>query len=104
MSGHTPGPWQVIYSRTGYPYQICATDETLRKMPGRIYDVTRWAAIGLPSSEEGLANARLMAAAPQMLAALERVYAAYASSHSTGQRASCWSDVRSAINAARAKT
>lgn len=66
-SGHTPGPWEVVYARNGYPYQIRSTAASPHK-PGGIVDVTRWASISLPSSAEGAANAALIASAPTLLA------------------------------------
>jgi len=69
MSKHTPGPWAVVYSKQGYPYQIDAPNGS--DGPGGIKNITRWAAISFPSSTEGLANARLIAAAPDLLEALQ---------------------------------
>ncbi len=66
-AGHTPGPWEVVYARNGYPYQIRSTAASPHK-PGGIVDVTRWASISLPSSAEGAANAALIASAPTLLA------------------------------------
>ena len=71
MSGrHTPGPWEIVYSKQGYPYAICAPEQSPNK-PGGLTDITRWASISMPSSDEGLANARLISAAPDLLAACE---------------------------------
>ena len=71
MSKHTPGPWVVLTNRAGYPYQIHAPNGDDKK-PGAVGSyITRWAAISLPSSEEGNANARLIAAAPDLLLALQ---------------------------------
>ena len=70
MSKHTPGPWHVVTNWQGYPYQIRASFASEGK-PGGIVDITRWASISLPSSAEGAANAALIAAAPDMLAALK---------------------------------
>ena len=68
---HTPGPWIVKRSGMGYPYQIVALNESDKK-PGAVGKaITRWAAITLPSSDEGKANARLIAAAPHLLAFAE---------------------------------
>ena len=70
MSGkHTPGPWTVRCSSKGYPYQIEAPNGS--RGPGGITCVTRWAAISFPTSTEGQANARLIAAAPDMFAILQ---------------------------------
>ena len=67
MGKHTPGPWQIRFARNGYPYQIDAPNGS--EGAGGIRTVTRWGAISFPSSTEGLANARLIAAAPDLLEA-----------------------------------
>lgn len=65
MSDHTPGPWEIRRSTKGYAYAIRAPNGK------RVKDVTRWAAISVPSLPEGEANARLIAAAPEMLTILQ---------------------------------
>lgn len=66
--GHTPGPWEVVYSPQRRPYGI---DSALAQdAPGNIKHVVRWAGIGFPSSPEATANARLIAAAPELWEAL----------------------------------
>lgn len=70
---HTPAPWIVRYSGSGYPSAIDAPDAD-NKAPGKVgTSITRWNAITLPSSEEGQANAHLIAAAPELLAELEDI-------------------------------
>lgn len=67
----TPGPWIVrVAGKANLPYGITAPDQPYDRKGG-IRDITRWAAITLPSSKEGQANARLIAAAPEMAEALE---------------------------------
>lgn len=67
---HTPGPWAITRSdASGRPYQIRSLGA--KDGPGAIVDVTRWAFLNMPSSPEAEANARLIAAAPDMLAALK---------------------------------
>lgn len=68
MGKHTPGPWEIRRSQSGYPYQIRAPH--IQDAPGAIIDVTRWGSISMPSSEEGEANARLISATPDLLEAL----------------------------------
>jgi len=64
----TPGPWTIATTRRrGYPYRIDAPNGL--RGPGGITSVTRGAAISMPSSAEGQANARLIAAAPCLLKA-----------------------------------
>lgn len=60
---HTPGPWKV--SRTGEELQISAIST-----PG-YFAVIRGACAG--AHEQGEANARLIAAAPELLEALEEL-------------------------------
>jgi len=67
MSAHTPGPWAIGFSSSGYPYEIRADHQCGIK--GAIRSVIRWAGIGLPSSPQALANAHLITAAPELLAA-----------------------------------
>jgi hypothetical protein len=68
----TPGPWVVrVAGPNHYPYAITAPDVPWDKK-GAIRDITRWAAISVPSSPEGQANARLIAAAPEMAELLEQ--------------------------------
>lgn len=72
MSGHTPGPWQ-----TGLPlaekehdmHRMVYCDDSLGS---RIADCST-AGHGISNAQQ-LANARLIAAAPQMLEALELAY------------------------------
>ena len=64
---HTPGPWRVVVGPK-YNSHITATNGFAG--PGGIINVTLPRSIAFPSSAEGQANARLIAAAPEMLAAL----------------------------------
>ena len=61
----------VEYSSKGYPYAINAPFEM--GIPGAVGHVVRWRGIGFPTSEAAKANARLIAAAPDMLEALQAV-------------------------------
>ena len=63
---HTPGPWVVDYSpKTGRPLGITAPGD--EGIPGAVGCVVRRNGIGLPGSETAQANARLIAAAPDLL-------------------------------------
>lgn len=66
MSGpkHTPGPWEVRRGSDGYIRQVVGPK-------GRI--VSRWNGLAAPTSNEGEANALLIAAAPDLLACLEQM-------------------------------
>ena len=61
MSEFTKGPWKIRRSGSGRPYQI--EDEAG-------LGVTQWRGIARPASDEGEANARLIASAPCLLSAL----------------------------------
>ena len=66
MSPHTPGPWMHERIHDAIPYDwrvLAATGE-------RVAEVADWVA-PRAESEEGEANARLIAAAPELLVALE---------------------------------
>jgi hypothetical protein len=75
MSNHTKGPWEVVRTDAGI---IVRTESKKKTRAG----ASRYAAIGgFDRSDpeqlaEALANARLIAAAPKLLAALEAVLAA----------------------------
>lgn len=70
MSNHTPGPWSVVE----HDHAICVQTEAQNKTK---YGASRYAAIGgFDRSDpaqlaEARANARLIAAAPEMLEALQ---------------------------------
>lgn len=70
-SKHTPGPWIVMHGDNGYPSGISAPGDA--GIPGAVGCIVRNGGIGLPSSDAGKANARLIAAAPDLLAALEEL-------------------------------
>ena len=61
---HTPGPWTAADDRRGI-WEIIANGEML----GQVWR------IGNPNDLPAEANARLMAASPDLLAALEAIYA-----------------------------
>ena len=72
MSGHTPGPWRVELDDRGYVANIGTRG--LDNKPGAVGSrLFRRDAFMTPSSPEALANARLIAAAPDLLATLERI-------------------------------
>lgn len=62
---HTPGPWQVEKQRTGME---CPVVMIAGLTAATVYNVTR-------NTRENDANARLMAAAPEMLEALKGLLA-----------------------------
>jgi len=80
-SKHTPGPWSVqngaVYGcnnpKHGSSPHVCALDNT----PIRIASMDRDGPNKVHAPTERDANARLIAAAPDMLQALERMVAVY---------------------------
>lgn len=69
---HTKGPWEIQRATNGIPYRITSPNSDDKK-PGSVgKHVTRWGCLMNPSSEEGEANARLIAAAPELLAFAEK--------------------------------
>lgn len=70
MSAHTPSPWKA--NRYRNHIRIAAHDRH-RNASVRIAKVDFWSAGFGPGEAEQTANARLMAAAPDMLAALQEV-------------------------------
>lgn len=82
MASHTPAPWGIGYIIEG-GFQIHGTSE------GDKFVITTRTPISLKMQDESEANARLIAAAPELLAALKRIRACYDSSDSAedfGQR------------------
>lgn len=76
---HTPGPWQVGPRYGRQSIEIQSPNRAVCHVPA--FDVIERDARGIPTgraevaNDEGLANAALIAAAPAMLAALERIHA-----------------------------
>ncbi|KKN17933.1 hypothetical protein LCGC14_0960790 [marine sediment metagenome] len=71
MTEHTPGPWLLGSEQSRDEYALCVNRKTIS---GRIDSVAR--ACSMDSPEEAEANARLIAAAPNLLIALEKLVAA----------------------------
>lgn len=66
---HTPGPWIYKFNKTREKYKI---DGLRWEGFARVYAHTRDAITGkITNQEEGEANARLIAAAPELLEALQ---------------------------------
>ena len=89
-AAHTPGPWK---SRTGFDSdmrEIYAPNPKIKKpfMPTQLADVRA-------DCKEGKANARLIAAAPDLLEALK--FLVRCSAPMTGQQEQCWISIRSAL-------
>ena len=84
--GHTPGPWAVNFKKFS---EVRAENGALVAECKKL--------TGLVNLQ---ANARLVAAAPDLLAALQRLIACYSVSHSPADRASAWEQAKMAVGAA----
>lgn len=71
MAQHTPGPWEAGPNPKG----ICSNEYVVR--PAGEFPHGRWVADCGMGDEESVANARLIAAAPEMLAALKEIVEAH---------------------------
>lgn len=62
---HTPGPWRIELGRYGVPRAIRGPESA------EFRNIINWNGLSSPSRPESVANARLIAAAPDLLEALE---------------------------------
>lgn len=108
MAAHTPGPWTVSLDEEEHTWSIDA-----RKGERRL-GYPRWMGLALVFGSEdephigdpiGEANARLIAAAPQMLAAMKEVFRLANESplKAIGITSDAMRDLRAAISAAEGK-
>jgi hypothetical protein len=84
MSKHTPGPWKTVSAYADIEVRT---------------DSDALVAVVTPVRCESAENARLIAAAPDMLAALD--FLNQCSTPMTGQQEECWILVRAALAKAR---
>ena len=80
MADHTPAPWRVALCN-GRPIGIFAPEDVGK--PGAVGNIVRNNGIGLPGSPTALANAYLIAAAPDLLAALRSINKVASPGHRT---------------------
>jgi hypothetical protein len=100
-SRFTPGPWLVEYGEeTGRPLGIYAPKDA--GVPGAVGSIVRRNGIGLPSSDTAQANARLIAAAPDLLAGCEAMLLDYESQFGLNY-CECDSSVDLTCNACRCR-
>lgn len=90
MSKHTLGPWKAKGEKYGKTIDIFGNDGTDQPIA--------WADSDDIDPKEAKANARLIAAAPDLLAALERLF-----KQTSEGNAPCGEDTREAVRAAIAK-
>ena len=76
MSGHTPGPWYLESGRTARIDHLSVCHED-RHTPGAATGVIARVTCRVSWMEEQQANARLIAAAPDLLEALQIVRAGF---------------------------
>ena len=94
MSGHTPGPWTVADELVK---SLVVIDGATRAPVAMVVALDRSTAPDM----EGRANARLIAAAPDLLAAAERVMST--PQHWVGEVNAAYDALRAAIEKARNK-
>ena len=87
---HTPGPWSY-WPKSAYPEGVISQDATTTHIAVPVFH---------PDVNRTTANARLIAAAPEMLATLETVDDYLAIDRGDGDK---WRDIRAIIRAAIAK-
>lgn len=71
-SGPTSGPWEVVRTPKGYVSHVLSPGQSPDR-PGGLTAILRPRSFNFPSSAEAEANARLIAAAPALLAACEMI-------------------------------
>jgi len=103
---HTPGPWRVgdktrgrfcVYQDGGYGKGVCVMSNTQKTTAD---EVAKYGEHG--DNLEADANARLIASAPELLAALEGFHPSKIKSH--GEMAWAWETARAAIAKARGES
>jgi hypothetical protein len=70
---HTPGPWEIRDDNLGCKEIVAGFSNDSEGWDGRLFTVNVGYTHGLENEGEDAANARLIAAAPDMLAALRAV-------------------------------
>jgi len=98
MAEHTPGPWTV-----GFGKEVRVTGGLICKVGGDYYDDGRKDSSGWTRTPtlDTQANARLIAAAPELLAALKYMLA---NAEAEGWSAMMLSDARAAIHKAEGRS
>lgn len=87
MNKHTPGPWD--YSWNGHYFDIGILRDC------SVVPIFPQTCMGVCAAQE--ANARLIAAAPELLEALTRLRDAYVGKYNDSIKAICWEQAQDAI-------
>ncbi len=103
MSKHTPGPWGLVYYAKGahLPIPIGEHKTIAVFADGPQRGDVAYMQHGLYGDDQALATARLIAAAPDMLAALQNVRDAHRTGHNADE---AWGWVDDAITKATGET
>jgi len=98
---HTPGPWKPIHDRSHHQYAVVTHNDAgpLQMVIARTDNHSK-----LTSTERQAANARLIAAAPELLAALVRLLAADDESTTLYERLKANEQARAIIAATTTET
>ena len=75
MSKHTPGPWKLELGRDGAPRGLRGPAEVEHR------NIVNWNGFSSPTKPASMANARLIAAAPELLEALDGMLEVYGGEH-----------------------
>lgn len=96
---HTPGPWKCVYGNAAREFNEISIRPVQSPIKGLVLPI---ASVSHPEYEFGQANARLIAAAPELLDLLDRVVKAF-DSYDNCDEIEFTSDLRNEARAAIAK-
>lgn len=102
MNKHTPGPWDIHFDRQDNEIYGKITGATITVEPNTA--IARVCGIDTNEHDERLANARLIAAAPELLEALREIMRECDENHSVLAKARAYSIARAAIAKATGNT
>jgi len=99
MNTHTPGPWEIKLSRDDEG-TLChiGTPDKIARCGQHVCQINGWG-FDYDADKEQQANARLIAAAPDLLAACKRISEAFKNAPHETQNAyqGIWTDIDNAI-------
>jgi len=99
---HTPGPWRIGMrngANSNLVYAHNGVDQYHDDAICSVYGMYQHAEISAQKENSGLANARLIAAAPDLLDALKKIMAVtiFRADDLTGEQVEAWTKARTAI-------